>query len=470
MYIDKAGIIFLISALCTTFDIDKASVMVGRLAEQRALLEALKGDKSVMIAVIGRRRVGKTYLIEQTYDKHMAFHMIGQKDADRDTQLANFTAKLSSYTASGYALKEPKSWEEAFGQLRTYISRRRSKRKKVVFFDEVPWLDTHRSGFLSALSYFWNDWGIKNNIVLVICGSAASWMINKVVNDKGGLHNRINHLIQLEPFTLSETRAYFRKRNIRLDDHQIAHLYMVIGGVPHYLSQVRAGKTAVETIQQLCFDKGGSLRSEFDNLYAALFDNPEGHIDVIKTLSKKKKGLSRKEIITYSHQSNGGGLTKILEELKRSSFVTEYRPYGKKKRDTLYRLTDEYSLFYLKFIVGTKPVKDYWLKKSQSPSVKSWYGYAFESMCMKHVERIKAALGISGLYTEESSYQHKGDESYDGIQIDLLVDRADKAIHLCEMKYYDDEVLIDKKYARQLMERKTTFRHHSRRRVFYLPP
>jgi len=454
------------SALCTIFDVDKASIMIGRAAEQRTLLGALKVEKSAMIAVIGRRRVGKTYLIEQTYEKHMSFHMIGQKDADRDTQLANFTDKLTSYTSSGYALKVPDNWDEAFAQLRRYLGGWRSKKKKVVFFDEVPWLDTHRSGFLSALSYFWNDWGVKNNIVLVICGSAASWMINKVVNDKGGLHNRIDHLIQLEPFTLSETKAYLKKRNIRLDDHQIAHLYMVVGGIPYYLAQVEAGKTAVQIIQQLCFDKGGSLRYEFDNLYAALFDHPEGHIDVIKTLSKKKKGLSRKEIIQHSNQTNGGGLTKILEELQRSSFITEYRPYGKKKRETLYRLTDEYSLFYLKFIKGTKPTKGHWLKKSQTPSVKTWYGYAFESMCLKHIDGIKAALGISGLYTEESSYLHKGDDAYDGIQIDLLIDRADKAIHLCEMKYYDSEVLISKKYARQLEERKAAFRHHSGAKSF----
>ena len=440
---------------------DKASIMIGRKIEQRVLLEAYKQDAAKMIAVIGRRRVGKTYLIEQTYEKYIAFHMIGQKDPDRVTQLGNFADKIKSFTSAGFDIKVPETWDEAFAQLRTHLGRRRSKKKKVVFFDEVPWLDTHRSGFLSALSYFWNDWGVKNNIVLVICGSAASWMINKVVNDKGGLHNRIDHLIQLEPFTLSETKAYFKKRNIRLDEYQIAHLYMVIGGIPHYLAQVRPGETSVQAIQRLSFDKGGSLRHEFDNLYAALFDNPEGHIEVIRTLSKKRKGLTRNEIIQYSSRTNGGGLTKILDELRRSSFITEYRPYGKKKRETLYRLTDEYSLFYLKFIERSNPAKGYWLKKSQSPAVKSWYGYAFENLCLKHVDKIKVALGISGLYTEECSYQHQGDDAYSGIQIDLLIDRADNAIHLCEMKYYNQEILVDKKYARHLQERKDAFRHHS---------
>ena len=440
--------------------------MIGRTEESKILREVLSSPVSSMIAVVGRRRIGKTYLIETIYKDNMIFNLIGQQHAERISQLENFADKLQAYSKSTQPLKVPKHWKEAFDRLKEYLIVHKTSKRKVIFFDELPWLDTHRSGFLSQLSYFWNDWAVKNGVIVVICGSAASWMINKVVNHRGGLHNRINHLIQLQPFTLTEIKAYFRKSNIKLDAYQIIQLYMAIGGVPHYLKQVRRGETAAQNIQRICFSANGLLRNEFHNLYAALFDRPEGHIEVIRALSKKWKGLTRKEIIQHSQLSNGGGLSKILEELSRSSFITSYQPYGKKKRQTLYRLTDEYSLFYLTFIEGSTTKDNVWQQLSQKQAVKSWQGYAYESLCLKHIDRIKAVLGISGLYTEESGFIHAGDDTMSGIQIDLLMDRPDNAIHLCEMKFYNDKISITKDYAEKLRNRRSAFQYFTKTKKF----
>ncbi len=440
--------------------------MIGRQEERRILTSAIKNTSGAMIAVIGRRRVGKTYLIETMYKDHMAFNLIGQQHADRITQLQNFTIKLQEYTGSEQPLERPANWRAAFDRLKTYLQEKGSAGRRVVFFDELPWLDTHRSGFISALSYFWNDWAVKSNVILVVCGSAASWMIKKIVNNKGGLHNRIDHLIHLAPFTLAETKKYLRKNKVRMDNYQITQLYMAIGGVAHYLKQVRPGESAAQNIQRLCFDAHGLLRGEFDNLYSALFDHPEGHIEVIKALGSKWKGLTRSEIIKHSKFTNGGGLSKILEELTRSSFITVYKPYGKKTRQSLYRLTDEYSLFYLTFIEGSTHKTDVWQQLSQTRAVAAWRGYAFESMCLKHIDKIKAVLGISGLYTEESGYVHPADDTYNGLQVDLVIDRPDNATHLCEMKYYSDDVTISKDYASKLRQRRTAFQHFTRTKKF----
>ena len=448
------------------FGIDKASIMIGRVEESNILREIISEQESSMIAVVGRRRIGKTYLIETTYKDNIVFNLMGQQHAERGTQLENFADKLQEYSKSTQPLKVPKNWKVAFDRLREYLIVHKTAKKKVVFFDELPWLDTHRSGFLSQLSYFWNDWAVKNDIIVVICGSAASWMINKVVNHRGGLHNRINHLLELQPFTLTEVKQYFHKNHIKLDEYQIIQLYMAIGGVPHYLKQVRTGETASQNIQRICFSSNGLLRNEFHNLYAALFDHPEGHIEVIRALSKKWKGLTRKEIIKYSQLSNGGGLSKVLEELNRSSFITSYQPYGKKKRQTLYRLTDEYSLFYLTFIEGSTTKDNVWQQLSQKQSVKAWQGYAYESLCLKHIDRIKSVLGISGLYTEESGFVHAGDDTMNGIQIDLLMDRPDNAIHLCEMKFYNDHIAITKEYAEKLRNRRSAFQYFTKTKKF----
>ncbi|MEN0004690.1 MAG: ATP-binding protein [Bacteroidota bacterium] len=433
--------------------------MIGRKVERQTLDYLLESKKAELLAIIGRRRVGKTFLIREHYAQQLVFDFTGTQYADNKNQLEKFAQKLAEYTGSALGVATPKNWAEAFIQLKTYLKALpKTAIKPVIFFDEFPWIAGRRSNFLDEFAYWWNVWASRQHMVVVICGSAASWMIDKVVNNKGGLHNRITEYMHLQPFTLKEVKAYVHTINQALDEYQLLQLYMSIGGIPHYLQHIRRGESAAQIIDRLCFDKDGILRNEFNNLYHALFDKPDRHIAVIRALGSKWKGLTRNEIIKLTGLANGGSLTKILQELLSSSFIMEILPFGKKKRDILYRLVDEYSLFYLTFIEGQRPgKKDIWLQTSQEQQYKIWRGYAFENICIKHVEAIKMALGISGIQTEVSGFRSLGDEYTDGIQIDLLIDRADRCINLCEIKFYNDEIALSKEESNKLRRRRTRF-------------
>lgn len=438
--------------------------LIGRRKEQETLLKALNSDESEMVAVFGRRRVGKTFLIRSVFHVKIDLEFTGVQNASRREQLNSFHFLLKNYTKQNTALTLPKNWLEAFHQLITVLEKQKpTKKKKILFFDELPWLATKKSGFLKALGFFWNNWASKNNIVVVICGSAASWMIQKVVKDKGGLHNRITRRINLKPFNLAETVAFFKSKHLKLNQYQTILIYMIMGGIPHYLKEVEAGKSAIQNIDDICFSEDGLLADEFSSLYPALFEYAENHIALIRAMAKKWKGLTRAELINLAKLSDGGGTTKVLNELIHSGFVSSYYPFGKKRKDRLYRLTDEYSLFYLHFIEKRrKNVKGAWKALSQTSTFKSWSGYAFESLCLKHIEQIKKALEIGGIYSEDSSFSYHGNEYLPGVQIDLLIDRNDQVINLCEIKFNQGEFNLTKSYAEQLRKKIFVFNEISK--------
>lgn len=438
--------------------------LIGREKEIERLNEALVSKESELISVIGRRRVGKTFLIESVYGDKMDFAISGIQNASKQEQLENFVASINQFAKSPILVNSPKSWLEAFRLLILFLEGKRKQSKKIIFFDELPWMVSHRSGFLKAFSFFWNSWAVKNNVVAVICGSAASWMIQKVVHNKGGLYNRITKRIKLHPFTLQETAQFLQKRNIKLDHYQLAELYMAIGGIPHYLKEIKRGESIAQNIDRICFDTStGMLFDEFAQLYPALFDHSENHIAIVRALAKHQLGLSRKAIIQSTGIANGGGLSKTLEELQLSDFISEYTPFGKKKRDTLYRLTDEYSLFYLKFIAPLKKEgAGVWESYSKTTTYKTWCGYAFENLCLKHITQIKKALGIAGIYTNHSSFYSKGKDGLAGCQIDLIIDRDDKAINICEIKFYNTEFIMTKAYADDLRKKMALFKHYTK--------
>jgi uncharacterized protein len=431
--------------------------MVGRIEEVKIMQALLQSPKSEMLAVYGRRRIGKTYLIKNVYKSHITFEFTGTQNANVQNQLFKFSEKLKEYFPRFEGSITPKTWYEAFNQLKICLSQ--STEKQVVFFDELPWIDSVRSNFLEELGYWWNDWASNHNIVVVVCGSAASWMLKKLINHKGGLHNRVTQKINLKPFTLSETKLYLESLNVHWDDYQIIQFYMSVGGIPTYLQEAKQGETPTQTIDRAFFTKDGSLRYEFTNLYAALFDNYHNHIAIIKTLAAKWSGMTRQEIIAKAKFKDGGGLTKILEELEASSFIMQIPSFQKKSKDFVYRLNDEYSLFYLRFIEGKAIMgKNIWLKQSSEEKYKIWAGYAFENLCIKHGEAIKMALGISGIYTETSSYFYKGNDESEGFQLDMLIDRADRAINLCEIKFYNDDFPMTDEFATYLRQRREKFR------------
>jgi AAA+ ATPase superfamily predicted ATPase len=429
--------------------------LIGREKETEILNGALISEESQMIAIIGRRRVGKTYLIQSTYAKKIDFEITGIQHANLKEQLSNFTHQLASKDKLKNQLKSPTDWLAAFQQLIFYLKQKRVKRKKIVFIDELPWIASRKSGFMKALGYFWNSWAIQNNVVVVICGSAASWMIQNIVHNKGGLHNRITKRIYLQPFNLQETRDFLKSKKINLDHYQLTQLYMAMGGIPHYLNEVKQGRSAVQNIDDICFSPNGLLRDEFHQLYPALFESSEKHILVIRALSKKWKGMTRQEIIDTSKLPTGGGTTRIIEELLTSGFISAYQPFQNKKKNTLYRLTDEYSLFYIHFIENkTIHEKGAWKQLSQSQKYKSWCGYAFESM----------SLQISGVYSESSGFIYGGSKDNSGIQIDLLIDRNDHVINICELKFYNTPFSITKTYTNNLRNKLRIFKEVTKTR------
>lgn len=437
----------------------RKEIFVGREKEQDILQKVLVSNEAEMVAIIGRRRIGKTYLIKETYKQHIAFEITGLQNAPLDEQLDNFTYWLQKTSGSKINLPTPKSWLKAFMMLIDYLETLDLSTKKVVFLDELSWFATHKSGFLRALGFFWNSWAVNQNIVIVICGSAASWMIQKVVNHKGGLHNRITKLIFLKPFTLAETKQYLEARNIYFSNYQIIQIYMALGGVPHYLKEIDGTKSAVQNIDSICFGEVGLLRNEFDRLYPSLFENAEKHISIIRGLAKSNQGLTRNNIVKATKLPDNGNLSKVLEELNQSGFITAYQPFGKKKKERLYRLTDEYSLFYLQFIEQKKQDgESTWQHLSQTQQYKTWAGYAYENICFKHLSQIKKALGISGIYSTSSSFYQKGTAMQKGTQIDLLIDRNDHAINLVEIKFYNDTYTLTKKYAQTLREKRSVFK------------
>jgi uncharacterized protein len=432
---------------------------IGRKTERETLLKLVDSREPEMVAVVGRRRVGKTFLIRHVYEKHLDFELTGVQHATQSRQLESFFAQLKIAFGKNVAPKKPANWLDAFWMLIDALETRAKTSKMVVLLDELSWLATPKSGFLEALGFFWNSWASRKNIILVICGSAASWMIKKVVHHKGGLHNRITKRIDLEPFNLHETELFLRSRGLNFERKHILLFYMTMGGIPHYLKEVERGKSAVQNINDICFRRSGLLFDEFSKLYLALFDNASYHTAVIRALSQKWKGMTRTEIIKVAGLSDGGGISTVIEELISCGFIASYYPFGKKKREMLMRLTDEYSLFYLHFIENNRNQgNDIWQHLSQTPTWISWSGYAFESICIKHLTQIKKKLSIAGIYTEASSYLHKGTKDLSGIQIDLVLDRRDQVINLFEMKFYTSSWTMTKDEANELLDKITLFK------------
>lgn len=429
--------------------------LIGRLREKKILEEALKTNKAELIAIYGRRRVGKTYLVRESYKTNIRFELTGLHNGSLKDQLENFHYSLS---AKGMNVTQPSSWLEAYHQLQQYIDQLNSKKKKVIFIDEFPWLATRRSKFLMAFENFWNSYASKRrDLVVVICGSAASYMVKKIIRNKGGLHNRITEKIRLLPFNLYETSLFLKNKNIQYSPYDILQLYMAIGGVPHYLENLQKGESVAQVLDRLCFMKDAPLRTEFKDIFASLFDDSERHSAIILSLATSRKGLTRKEISENSGVPTGGRMTITLEELEESGFIEKYLAFKNRKKDALYRLNDEYSMFYLKFIdKKTSFGKGVWLSNFNSQSYKSWSGFGFETVCLKHIEQIKSALGIPAVKSDNYSWTEKNVTK--GAQIDLLIDRADNVINLCEMKFYNAEFSITKSYANEIRNKINLFR------------
>lgn len=431
--------------------------IIGRISEQKQLTLLLESPDAELLSIYGRRRIGKTFLIRNAYEKQLIFEFSGLHNASLSKQLNLFGLAMTKSTGIPFA--SPTSWMHAFEQLIALIEPKIKKQKKVVFIDEFPWLHTPRSGFREAFEYFWNMWASRQkNLVVVICGSAAAWIIKNIINHRGGLHNRVTRKMRLLPFSLGETEQFLRSRNINLDRYQLIQLYMVMGGVPQYLKMIDRGESVTIAIDRICFSKDGFLNDEFKNLFHSLFNNASSHISIIKALAQKGKGLTRNEVITNCNLQTGGGTTQVLEELCESGFIEAYIPFGKHSKDAVYKLIDEYSLFYVKFMANGKiNGRGSWTTFASSQSRVSWCGIAFESICLKHILQLKQALGIAGVHTEHYVWRHSSQGHDTGAQIDLLIDRQDQCINVCEMKFSRTEFELSKKNAIELQNKLDIF-------------
>ena len=441
----------------------KNTIMLGREEEKRILLSLLESEKSEFVAIYGRRRVGKTYLVRETFNYNFAFQHTGLQGGSIHEQLEEFANSL--IMAGMKKVKRPKNWSQAFFMLGQYLST--IPNKKVIFIDELPWLDTPNSKFVAALDHFWNGWATaRKDIVLVVCGSATSWIIDKVVMNYGGLHNRLTEQIYLRPFTLRECEQYALEKNLGMSRRNILETYMVLGGIPFYWDMLRKDLSWAQNIDRMFFHPNAKMRNEFDALYKSLFRCPKSYIDVVSVLATKKIGMTRNEIMAALRGDSGGTLTKTLRELEQCDFIRSYNSIGKAKKETVYQLIDNFTLFYFKFMIdGTINAKDYWSHVISKPVYNAWSGLAFERVCFQHIDQIKHALGISGVISNVYSwvYASKSPEER-GTQIDMLIDRDDNIINLCEMKFSQGEYELTEKYDLDLRNKIGTFQTKTKTR------
>ena len=429
--------------------------MIGRTKEIEELNRLYESDESEFVAVYGRRRVGKTYLVRETFSDRFAFHHTGLPNATKHQQLVHFKESL---VAAGARVKTPRNWFEAFHALREVVARS-AFRRKVVFIDELPWMDTAKSDFLMALETFWNEWAsARKDIVLIVCGSAAAWMVKNLFRNRGGLHNRVTARICLQPFTLGECEMFATDRGLGMSRADIAECYMALGGIPYYWRYLARGMSLAQNLDRLCFAVDAPLKGEFDELYSSLFRDAISYKKVVAALAKKKIGMTRLELIEALDISTTGRLSEILKTLEASGFIRSYRSYGAKKKNAIYQLTDPFTLFHFRFLETPSTDEHFWSSTLSSPAQAAWRGLAFERLCLLHLPQVRRALGVGSIHVEAYGWSFKGDETYpDGVQIDLVLERADNVINICEMKYSADVYAIDKAYDSALGRKIATF-------------
>lgn len=434
------------------------SSIIGRKKEIDELTMLYNKHQAQLVAVYGRRRVGKTYLVREMFKDRFAFYHTGVSPVELqdsnllEAQLNAFNVSLLRY--GDKTQSRPKTWMEAFQRLAALLEQKDKNKRLVVFIDEMPWMDTPRSGFITAFEHFWNGWAAgQDNLMLIVCGSATSWIQDNLINSYGGLYDRVNAEIQLMPFTLGEAEQLLQSQNVTLSRYDILQLYMAVGGIPMYLSYVQPGYSLAQVIDNLFFERHAKLRNEFDRLFHSIFRIPAQYMSVVRLLAMRQAGYSREQISRLVKIASGDKLTNILKSLEASDFIECYKPFENTKREKLYRLVDPFCLFYLSQVDGKDRNEHFWRDNENHPSLNAWRGRAFENVCLKHVEQIKAAMGVAGVSSDNAPWTMRGAEEQSGMQIDLIIDRSDRVVNLCEMKFVVGEFEVTKDYEKKLRDR-----------------
>jgi hypothetical protein len=434
------------------------SDIIGRKQQIEELTSLFRKKQSQLVAVYGRRRVGKTYLVRELFKEHFAFYHTGVSPLELEganlleAQLEAFHSSLIRY--GDEPAPRPKKWMEAFDRLTALLEKQDKNKRMVVFIDEMPWMDTPRSGFVTAFEHFWNGWGAgQDNLMLIVCGSATSWIQDNLVNSYGGLYDRVNAEIQLSPFTLNEAEQLLKSQEVTLSRYDILQLYMTVGGIPMYLSYVQPGLSLAQIIDNLYFDRKAKLKDEFERLFNSQFRSPEPYKAIIRLLAKRQSGYSREEISEKTGIVAGKSLSQVLHALEASDFIERYKPFENSKRDLQYRLIDPFCLFYLDQVEGRGRGEHFWRDNENHPSLNPWRGRAFENACLSHVGQIKTALGVGGVSSENAAWTMRGMDGQKGMQIDLIISRSDRVVNLCEMKFVNTEFEVKSDYELKLRER-----------------
>lgn len=435
--------------------------IIGRTSERKDLERLYNSGRPEFVAVYGRRRVGKTFLVREHFSGRFSFYHTAISPADfKDNKAAFEREQLRAFCSSiqqygGEWETCPQDWFDAFACLKSLLEKNNSGGRQLVFIDELPWMDSNKSGFISALEHFWNGWGAGHtNLMLVVCGSAASWMNDNIINNRGGLYGRLTYEIHLSPFSLAECEQFYQSRGISMDRYDQVQSYMVFGGIPYYLDYLKPENSLSENIDNLFFSKEARLKNEFERLYGSLYSNSGKYIEIVRLLSKKRTGFTRKEIAEKTSIAYNGRLTKMLQSLEKSDFVSSYTYFGGSSREVFYKLTDMFSSFYLKFVDGNKNIRQgFWTKNLRTPELNTWRGLAFEDVCLIHQNQIKKSLGFGAVDAIAAPWRSKTNTS----QVDLLFDRSDRVVNLCEMKFVADEFSIDKGYDAELRRKVERF-------------
>ena len=434
--------------------------IIGRKQETDELNELYESSRAEFVAVYGRRRVGKTFLVDEALKGKITFRHSGLSPVDEQNHKNSLREQLKHFYLSlqRHGMKRskcPTSWLEAFFMLEMHLQSLDDGSRQVVFLDELPWMDTPRSGFITALEAFWNGWAChRHNMMLVVCGSANSWMLDNLVNNHGGLYGRTTYEVKLSPFSLAECEAFFESKGIRMSRYDIVQSYMITGGIPYYLGYMKKGLSLSQNIDRLFFTKSAKLHDEYDRLFASVFANPEQMKRVVQLLGTRHSGYTRQEIFAKTGLKDCGASTKLLKALVASDFIEPYIPFGKGKREKHYKLIDHFCLFYMKFVQGRKEIDpEFWMHNVTSQGVSSWRGFAFEEVCFSHISKIKKALNILGVSSTESAWVVKGDDETEGAQIDMLINRKDNVVNLCEMKFYNEKFTVNKAYHSKIVHR-----------------
>lgn len=435
--------------------------IIGRSKEIEELKMLYNSNKSEFIAVYGRRRVGKTYLIDEVFRNKITFRHAGLSPVDKENNKNNLKQQLKHfyYSLQLHGMKKshcPTSWLEAFFMLEQLLESLNTHKKQVVFLDELPWLDTPRSGFITAFEGFWNTWGChRKNLILIVCGSANSWMLDNLVNNHGGLYGRTTYEVKLSPFTLAECEKFYKSRKIKISRYDIVQSNMILGGIPYYLGYMKPGLSLAQNINQLFFSDKAQLHDEYNRLFSSIFVNPEEMKHIVEFLGTRRAGYTRQEILETLKLEGSGNFSKMLNALIASDFIQQYVPFGKGKHQLHYKLTDPFCLFYIKHVQGKKDLEpNFWLQNIDSQSVISWRGFAFEEVCLRHILQIKKALNVLAVSSNQTAWSLRGDDEQDGSQIDLLIQRKDNIVNLCEMKFYNEEFANTKSYHTKIQQRK----------------